>query len=143
MPPTAPPNLQSKSSTEEITVSTLSGTIHKTELMLLMNSMADQIKTVIETSFGVIQPQSRLVACLDERDKRLKSELQSMLDKKMDEIVAAMKQLPKATTDINNEEGIPTDLKKVAEETLNLIDDAQKALDFDKYASQDNASAIR
>ena len=107
-----------------------------------MNSMADQIKTVIETSFGVIQPQSRLVACLDERDKRLKSELQSMLDKKMDEIVAAMKQLPKATTDINNEEGIPTDLKKVAEETLNLIDDAQKALDFDKYASQDNASAI-
>eukprot|EP00956_Cyclotella_meneghiniana_P019742 scaffold34268_cov43-Cyclotella_meneghiniana.AAC.1 len=60
----------------------------------------------------------------------------------MDEIVAAMKQLPKAATDINNEEGIPTDLKKVAEETLNLIDDAQKALDFDKYASQDNASAI-
>eukprot|EP00956_Cyclotella_meneghiniana_P001866 scaffold2041_cov37-Cyclotella_meneghiniana.AAC.7 len=56
MPPTAPPNLQSKSSTGEITVSTLSGTIGKTELMLLMNSMADQIKPVIETSFGVIQP---------------------------------------------------------------------------------------
>ena len=107
-----------------------------------MNSMADQIKNVIETSFGVIQPQSRLVACLDERDKRLKSELQSMLDNKMDEIVAAAKQLPKATTDINNKGGIPTDLKKVAEETVNLIDDAQKALDFDKYASQDKCSAI-
>ena len=66
MPQTATLNPQSKSSTEEITVSTLSGTIGKTELMLLMNSIADQIKTVIETSFAVIQPQSRLVQCLDE-----------------------------------------------------------------------------
>eukprot|EP00956_Cyclotella_meneghiniana_P037055 scaffold134078_cov60-Cyclotella_meneghiniana.AAC.2 len=48
MPPTATINAQSKSRTEEITVSTLSGTIGRTELMLLMNSMADQIKTVIE-----------------------------------------------------------------------------------------------
>eukprot|EP00956_Cyclotella_meneghiniana_P034244 scaffold102765_cov58-Cyclotella_meneghiniana.AAC.1 len=74
--PTATLNAQSKSSTEEITVSTLSGTIGKTELMLLMNSMADQIKSVIETSFAVIQPQSRLVQCLDERDKRLEQKLQ-------------------------------------------------------------------
>ena len=66
--------------------------------MLLMNSMADQIKTVIETSFAVIQPQSRLVQCLDERDKRLKQELQSMLDNKVAEIVAVAKHSPKTKT---------------------------------------------
>eukprot|EP00956_Cyclotella_meneghiniana_P010819 scaffold15122_cov41-Cyclotella_meneghiniana.AAC.3 len=137
--PTATLNAKSKSSTEEITVSTLSGTIGKTELMLLMNSIADQIKTVIETSFAVIQPQSRLVQCLDERDKRLKQELQSMLDNKVAEIVAVAKHTPKSTRigEMKDDEDIPTDLKDIANATLNLMDDTQKALNFDKYMSQD------
>eukprot|EP00956_Cyclotella_meneghiniana_P019751 scaffold34270_cov26-Cyclotella_meneghiniana.AAC.1 len=139
MPPTATLNTQSKSSTEEITVSTFSGTIGKTELMLLMNNIADQIKTVIETSFAVIQPQSRLVQCLNERDKRLKQELQNMLDNKVAEIVAVAKHTPKITRigETKDDEDIPTDLKDIANATLNLMDDTQKALDFDKYASQD------
>ena len=137
--PTAALNAQSKSSTEEITVSTLSGTIGKTELMLLMNSMADQIKSVIETSFAVIQPQSRLVQCLDERDKRLEQKLQCMLDKKVAEIVAATTHTPKSTKtyEMKDDEGIPTDLRDMAKETLNLMDNTQKALNFDQYTSQE------
>ena len=130
MPPTATINSQSKSRTEEITVSTLSGTIGRTELMLLMNSMADQIKTVIETSFAVIQPQSRLVQCLDERDKRLKQELQSMLDNKVAEIVAVAKHSPKTETigEIKDDEGISSELRDIADATLNLMDDIPKKL---------------
>eukprot|EP00956_Cyclotella_meneghiniana_P014461 scaffold21576_cov38-Cyclotella_meneghiniana.AAC.1 len=137
--PTATLNAQSKSSTEEITVSTLSGTIGKTELMLLMNSMADQIKSVIETSFAVIQPQSRLVQCLDERDKRLEQKLHCMLDNKVAEIVAAAKHTPKSmkTCVMKDDEGIPTDLRDMAKETLSLMDNTQKALNFDQYTSHD------
>eukprot|EP00956_Cyclotella_meneghiniana_P031089 scaffold80644_cov23-Cyclotella_meneghiniana.AAC.2 len=126
MPQTATLNPQSKSSTEEIIVSNLSGTIGKTELMLLMNSMADQIKTVIETSFAVIQPQSRL-------------ELQCKLDNKVAEMVAVAKHTPKTmiTDDMKDDEGIPIELRDMADATLNLMDDAQKALNFDKYAIQD------
>eukprot|EP00956_Cyclotella_meneghiniana_P034266 scaffold102938_cov24-Cyclotella_meneghiniana.AAC.1 len=138
MPQLASINTQSKSSTEEITVSTLSGTIGRTELMLLMNSISDQIKTIIETSFAVIQPQSRLVQCLNERDKRLEEKLQCMIDNKIAEIVAVSKHTPKTMTidDTKDDEDIPRELRNIADETLNLMEDAQKALNFDKYATQ-------
>eukprot|EP00956_Cyclotella_meneghiniana_P020003 scaffold34834_cov63-Cyclotella_meneghiniana.AAC.3 len=143
MPQLASMNPQSKSSTEEITVSTLSGTIGRTELMLLMNSISDQIKTVLETSFAVIQPQSRLVQCLNERDKRLEEKLQCMIDNKIAEIVAVSKHTPKTmiTDNTKDDEDIPIELRNMADETLNLMDDAQKALNFDKYATQGKGKA--
>eukprot|EP00956_Cyclotella_meneghiniana_P013401 scaffold19352_cov23-Cyclotella_meneghiniana.AAC.1 len=62
-----------------------------------------------------------------------------MLDNKVAEIVAFAKHTPKITRigEMKDDEDIPTDLKDIANATLNLMDDTQKALDFDKYTSQD------
>eukprot|EP00956_Cyclotella_meneghiniana_P023641 scaffold46458_cov22-Cyclotella_meneghiniana.AAC.1 len=73
-----------------------------------------------------------------ERDKRLEEKLQCMIDNKIAEIVAVSKHTPKTMTtdDTKDDEDIPKELRNIADETLNLMDDAQKALDFDKYATQ-------
>eukprot|EP00956_Cyclotella_meneghiniana_P031433 scaffold82478_cov66-Cyclotella_meneghiniana.AAC.1 len=41
---------------------------------------------------------------------------------------------------MKDDEGIPTDLRDMAKETLNLMDNTQKALNFDQYTSHDQIS---
>eukprot|EP00956_Cyclotella_meneghiniana_P037054 scaffold134078_cov60-Cyclotella_meneghiniana.AAC.1 len=65
-----------------------------------------------------------------------------MLDNKVAEIVAVAKQPLETKTigELKDDKGISSELRDMADATLNLMDDTQKALNFEKYVTQEKAN---
>eukprot|EP00956_Cyclotella_meneghiniana_P008010 scaffold10676_cov49-Cyclotella_meneghiniana.AAC.1 len=123
---------------EEITISTVTGSIGKTELSQVVNGIMAQVKASMETSMGIIHPESRFVQCLNERDSRLKAELDER-DKQLRTYIAQMlqdvkPQTQRALTEIDTDEkGVSTEIKDKTKQAMATMDEAHKAINFDQY----------
>ena len=123
---------------EQITISTVTGSIGKTELSQIVNNIMAQVKATMETSMGMIHPESRFVQCLNERDTRLKAELDER-DKQMRNYIAQMLQDEKLQTQQiltevdTDEKGVSTEIKDTMKQAMATMDAAHKAINFDQY----------
>eukprot|EP00956_Cyclotella_meneghiniana_P035676 scaffold116951_cov42-Cyclotella_meneghiniana.AAC.4 len=122
---------------EEVTISTVTGSIGKTELSQVVNSIMAQVKASMETSMGMIHPESRFVKCLNERDSRLKADLDER-DKHLKNYMASLlqnlqTQTQKTTEVQTDEKGISTEIKVKTKQTMATLDEAHKAINFDQY----------
>ena len=130
------------------------GTIAKSELTQIINSVMQQVRAEMDRAFSVLDPHSRLLACLDDRDNRLQQELkdrESTLYEKLLKDIGAMLENKSNDTKSNDEtpspkaniensagtgEGISTEVKEVAKSAMEELDGAQKALNFEQYTTQ-------
>ena len=119
---------------EEVTISTVTGSIGKTELSQVVNSIMAQVKASMETSMGMIHPESRFVQCLNERDNRLKAELDER-DKQLKNYIASMLQnmqpQTQKTTEVHTDEkGVSTEIKIKTKQAMATLDEAHKSYKF-------------
>eukprot|EP00956_Cyclotella_meneghiniana_P042730 scaffold249307_cov47-Cyclotella_meneghiniana.AAC.2 len=123
---------------EEITISTVTGSIGRTELSQVVNGIMAQVKASMETPMGMIHPESRFVQCLNERDNRLKNELDER-DKKLrdyiTQVLQNVKPQPQQTpTEVDTDEkGISTEIKDRTKQAMATMEEAHKAINFDQY----------
>lgn len=146
---------------EDITLSTISmGTIAKSELTQIINCVMQHVRAEMDRAFSVLDPSSRLLACLDDRDNRLQQDLENreskMYEKLLTDIGAMLENKstdtkrsedtasPETTKNNTAEtgEGVSTEIKAVAQIAIEELDDAQKALNFDQYASKTDKSPL-
>ena len=87
---------------------------------------------------GMIHPESRFVQCLNERDSRLKAELDER-DKQLRNYIAQVlqevkPQTQRALTEIDTDEkGVSTEIKDKTKQAMATMDEAHKAINFDQY----------
>eukprot|EP00956_Cyclotella_meneghiniana_P003284 scaffold3976_cov45-Cyclotella_meneghiniana.AAC.14 len=96
-----------------------------------------QVKASMETSMGMIHPESRFVKCLNERDNRLKADLDER-DKHLKNYFASLLQnvqpQSQKTTEIQTDEkGVSTEIKVKTKQAMATLDEAHKAINFDQY----------
>ena len=122
---------------EEVTISTVTGSIGKTELTYVVNNIMAQVKASMETSMGMIHPESRFVKCLNERDNRLKADLDER-DKNLKNYFASLLQNVHQQTQITaeiqtDEKGVSTEIRAKTKQAMASLEEAHKAINFDQY----------